>query len=390
MENDKLVIAALYKTNYPNDSSPMASRLHLYMRALKNTGAKVIIIIPTFEEKKDYSIDDIKYQYEYIKNPSLKGNIKEANIELLKKIAPQYDVIFTSISDDSWVKYYVEAIQKVKGKMVIEMNENPHSIVGSRKDFKIILFLKRLYFLHFVANRLDGLIVISRKLESLFSTYKGVNTKVIRIPVLCDLIQKKDLLKVQEKIPYILHAGSLSEQKDGIKAMLKAFKIAHDELQGKLRFIFTLKIGFPGLINWIDNFIKVNNLEEFIEFKGFVNREELNELYAGCSLAIINKPINVQNNYNFPTKLTELIPRKIPIIVSETGELDYYFKHNLNCYKVIPNDYLEIAKGIMKILSDRTYADEISENAVKLAETEFYFDNYGQKLFDYFLKVKNA
>ncbi len=390
MSYKKLNIVAFYKTNYPNDSSPMSSRLHLYMKALAHEGAEVLIVSPTNEAKEDSLIDGVLYSYRVVNN--LSKNSEKVNnlifIEIVKDLSQKFDIVFTSLANDAWVKKYAKAVRNVGGKITFEMNETPHSIIASRKDFKFILAIKRWIFLNFVVNKIDGFIVISKSLENLFTKYKGNNTQITRVPILSENKLRITPNRNSLNNKFIFHAGSLSEQKDGIKAIFRAFLIVQQKLNTNLKFYLTQKTGLPQLLSWINNFIKTNKLQSKIEFTGLLERDVLNSYYDKCTLAIINKPSNIQNDYNFSTKLTELIPRGIPLIISKTGEHNYYFKHNYNCYLVEPNDYKEIAEGIVKIINNPEYSEMISKNALQLIDSDFNYLNHATNLFNFFMKVK--
>ena len=188
------------------------------------------------------------------------------------------------------------------------------------------------------------------------------------------------------RIPYILHAGTISEVKDGVKAMLKAFLLANNKLEGKLKFIFTHNKSFPSLLKWVNNFIEKHDLNESIEFWGVVPNDKLNELYDNCALAIINKPINSQNEYNFPTKLTQYLQREIPLIISRTGELKNYFTDNINALLVEPNNAEQISEKIITLIKNPSFAYEIGCNGRKLALKKFYYKNYSKDMKDFLNK----
>jgi glycosyltransferase involved in cell wall biosynthesis len=362
------------------------------MRALHSAGAEVTIFVPFDTIKNEQIWDHVKYKYLLTDDLSGFSNLKihQYYANLIKKHLVGYDVVFTCLDNDNDILHYVKAVNSFGGKLVMEMNENPYSIIGSRKDFRFILFCKRWYFLNFVVPKVNGFIVISRNLETLFNRYKNKKSQIIRIPILSANFAIKINKFPKTDHHYILHAGSLSEQKDGVKSMLSAYKIAKSKLNRELSFFFTQNKGLPNLLKWINNFIAFNKLEKNIVFKGILSPNELEKLYADCDLAIINKPYNFQNNFNFSSKIPELIQRQIPLIISKTKEHEYYFRHDYNCYLVEPNDEEAIAKGIGKIITDKKYSEYIAENASKLIESDFYFLNHQKSLFDFFYKVKNS
>jgi glycosyltransferase involved in cell wall biosynthesis len=153
--------------------------------------------------------------------------------------------------------------------------------------------------------------------------------------------------------------------------------------------VFTQDKGFPKLLSKIKKIIKENNLEESIVFKGIVSRNELKELLTGCSLAIVNKPENTQNNYNFPTKLTELLMNEIPVIVSKTGEINNYFSDGVNAFMVTPNNIKQIAEKIIYIIKYPKEAQLVATKGKEFALQEFYYMNYADTLYTFFTKILN-
>lgn len=379
-------INALSTSGYPPQYSPMSHRLHCYMLALKEEGNDVKVYF--------FSNESLKGEYEGIPYESIKFDYKNYFIfppsylklfrNALCSIIKEADVFFHSEDRISKILNIQKVANDYNVKTVIELNEYPYSCKSRRLEFGFLQLIRQKVFFHFALPKVGGVIAISKNLEVIA---KKFNNKVIRVPILTKNLEIKRTPNIN-KTSYIFHAGALSETKDGIIAVLKAFKIAHMELKGNLRFVFTHKQTFPWLNKWINNFIKENDLAEAIEFKGIVSNEELNELYKNCTLAIVNKPINLQNEYNMPTKLTELLPRGIPVIISKTGELLKYFENEKNCIMVEPNDYISISQAILKLIRNPDFANNISKGGLKLSEENFYYSNISSEL-DCFFKNLN-
>ena len=358
------------------------------MKALQSKEVEVEIVMPADKDFISGIFEDIPYSYVKATkqtrfNRKLVTN-EYANI--CGDLASRCDVLFTTYLGNSQLNKTAKLVHKAGGKIAIEINENPHSIFASRLDTSLGLFIQRQKFLKSTLKNADGIITISQALTDLISAHKNPNAIVINVPILTGSKELKRE-KTYTGIPYILHAGALSEQKDGVKAMLKAFAIAHKRLNGNLKFIFTNKMGFPSLLKWIDKFIAENKLENFVEFKGMVPLFELEKLYTNCTLAIVNKPSNAQNDYNFPTKLTELLPREIPLIVSRTGELKNYFIDNENAYVVEADDVEQIADKITYIQSHPEEVKRITSNGRLIAEKEFYYLNHADNLQYFFAQI---
>ena len=381
-------IIAFYPGVYPEGFSPMSYRLHYYMKALQSKSVDVEVVMPDNRGKKNGVYEGIPYSYVKATDRSRfnKGKIVKEYAQICAVLEKGCDVLFTTYLGNSQLKNLTKQVHNVGGKIVIEINENPHSIIASRLDTSIGLYIQRQMFLRSTLKEVDGVITISKALNDLISYYKKESAQVIKVPILTGI---NEIVRNQDYtgIPYVLHAGALSEQKDGVKAMLRAFAIAHKSLNGNLKFIFTNKVGFPSLLKWIDKFIKENRLEDYVEFKGLVPLAELSELYNNCAMVIVNKPSNSQNDYNFPTKLAEVLPRRIPLIVSNTGELRCYFKDNENAYMVEADNVVQIADRIIFIQSHPQEVSVVTTNGKLLAEKEFYYLHHANNLFDFFAQI---
>jgi glycosyltransferase involved in cell wall biosynthesis len=337
-------------------------------------------------EYEGVNFDTIKFKYKY----SFYNSRKYLNslIECLLPIFSKAEVVFHSEDRISTILAIQNAANSLNVKTVIELNEYPYGFKTRRLDFKFLRWIKQKIFFNYVLPKVNGTIVISKSLELLASKHN--NNNIVRLPILSKNIEIGRRID-SNSTPYIFHAGALSENKDGIKSIIKSFNIAQMHLNGDLKLIFTQKMGLPSLINWINKYIKEHNLEDKIIFTGILNDSDLNSYYNNCSLAILNKPYNRQNKYNFPTKLTELTPRRIPLVISETGELKTYFKNGFNAITVKPNDNIAIANAIVKIIKDAKFTSVITDNALQTNKDFFYYKNYSSKLshFYYVIKVTN-
>jgi len=377
-------INALSTSAYPPEHSPMSHRLHCYLLALKESGRNVKVYF--FSEKKLkgeyegilYESIIFKYSNNFINPPQYLKKLKEVLLPIVKEC----DIFFHSEDRISTILAIQHIADYVNTKTIVELNEYPYGFKTRRLDFYLFRWLKQVLFFQYVIKKVGGVIVISKGLESLALKY---NRNILRIPILTKYFEINRNPSNSE-IPFILHAGALSENKDGIKGVFEAFNLAQKQLNGKLHLIFTIKKGLPSLMKWIEEFIEKNQLNDKIFFKGVLNQLDLNLLYNDCSLAILNKPDNKQNRYNFPTKLTELLPRRIPVIVSNTGELNEYFQNNMNSIMVVGNDKIAISKGIIQIINDRKVTDKISNNALLLSQNTFYYKIYINALNDFFKK----
>jgi glycosyltransferase involved in cell wall biosynthesis len=120
-------------------------------------------------------------------------------------------------------------------KIILEINEYPYVT----KENNLFTWIKRFILFRGIFPVFDGFIVISEPLHSLVDRYKSSKAAAIVVPILCDCSGTIEPGQSPLEAPYMIHAGSILENKDGILGILKAFKIARDSLTQPIKFVIT-------------------------------------------------------------------------------------------------------------------------------------------------------
>jgi glycosyltransferase involved in cell wall biosynthesis len=264
-----------------------------------------------------------------------------------------------------------------KAKILLEINEYPYVT----KTNNIITIIKRFFLFRCIFPFYDGFIVISETLYNLVNQYKSSKALSIVIPILGDCSGIKTPCRPPIDVPYIIHAGSLVENKDGILGMLKAFKIVTEQFEQPIKFVITGNI--KGSIEYkkVADFISKNRLSNSVIFTGFLSKDELDCYLSYSSLAIINKYNNIQNRFCFPTKLSDYLKHEVPLIVTSVGESVKYLKDGINAYIVEPGDVGLLASKIIQAIENSNQSKSMASNAKSLVKKEFNYSYQGPRLF---------
>ncbi|MFT3682728.1 MAG: glycosyltransferase [Ferruginibacter sp.] len=290
-----------------------------------------------------------------------------------------------------WVKYIFIwiAARLRKMKFVVEVNEKPYTPYGSwLSEIKFLKWINSFMHRHIAMKLPDGFIAISKNLEDYLK--ENGRSEIVKIPIIIDpsagAAESSKLENVQK--PFLLHAGALSEQKDGIVGVFEAFAIANTQLGGELYFYLTDKVAPQQTLTSIRQIVKEYNLEKKVIFLGLIPKADLLAYQKECSMLILNKPDNEQNKYNFSTKLGEYLILGKPVIYTPVGEMDLYLKDNYNAFKVPEGDSRSLAEAIVKIIANKN--DEVKEIGLKgkeLAGTEFNYHYQGGRLAEFLKKI---
>lgn len=388
-------VVLFYNGSYP-DGMAMSSRIHLYGKCLYTAGVEVEIIVPS-KRKNSKKLLYEEVPFSCVKSPILFRNylLLQINAFFAAFVYAYYCYCFSKkarvifICGFGWFSSMLSVIATHLGgaKVAMEVNENPYSPEGGKLDPVFVRKIRRFCMLNSAFRYADGFIVISEKLEKLVNKYKKKQALVLKIPILVD--KPKDLSKVVEKpeIPFVLHTGAMSETKDGMIAVFEGFARAHLLLNGALRFVLTQKKMQPKLSRKISEISKKYGLQDNIQFTGHVLKTELEQLRLTCSLSILNKPSNWQNDYNFPTKLGEYMVSSVPMIVSATGELENYLDDSKTAFLVPENNPDAIAEKIIYIINNPKIAESVGKAGKDFALKTFYYMNYAEDLKRFFTKV---
>ena len=240
--------------------------------------------------------------------------------------------------------------------------------------------------------QLDGIISISDTLLNLSKTYASPFCKHIKVPILVDFDQYYLSDKSEDvDVPFIFHAGTLYEQKDGFISMLEAFGKAVQRLHKTVKFISTgnIKEARAAEQTKIKKLIKQYQLENKVEFTGYISSEDLKNHLSYASIVIINKKRTQQNNYCFSTKLGEYMAAAKPVIITNVGEAMNWLEKGKNAYVIEPEDNDELADAIVHVFNCIDEARRIGLAGQEVCRRCFDYKAWSKPLVDYLNHLGN-
>ena len=395
-----LNVQIITKASFPNGMAA-TSRVKCYAKALTEKGINVSILAP---ENSTHNIQN-KGIYEGIPyRLLLQSKISNDFVNYLWAFTKSFWLAIHTLlyckNKDVFIIYISEAIPKfllvfflkiLGKKTLIELNEYPFATEGNKltKMNWVKKILRGITF-YMVFPLSDGFLVISEPLEQLVRKYVN-HPKILKIPILTEEIPIKQNKPMPNEI-YLFHAGSLSEQKDGIVHVFKAYAQAREYLKEKyevnLKFYLTNKKTQASTWQKIEKIILKFQMEDSIVVTGFLGKEELKKYEKSALALIVNKPSSFQNKYNFPTKLaTYLSSGTLVIIGSKDLELNRFCKHKKNAYVTLPNDDKAIAQAIIECYENPEKVRIISENAYQTVVNYFYYRQQSEPLKNFILQL---
>lgn len=389
-------VCVIYNGGFPNGFA-MTKRLRNYCRCLLlNEDIRIKILIPFPTERNNEILNTLSYgNYHGVTYEYLTGILRSklflvrrftymlGILKLLLRILITKDINNILLVDfrSNFSRLLVIIVCKLKSISVFyELNEHPlifKNHFGAYIEKKLIFTL------------LDGIIVISDSLAELIKSY-DLRIPLLTLPV---LVEKYPSLNMEytekyhnlKNINYIIHSGTISDSKEGILDVLRAI----GEIN-KLGFdFFILFTGHSSLVQdkiifW--DIVKKYKIEDKIIFLGILTDDDLYLIQRNSFCFILNKPVNFQNKYCFPTKLGEYMITGRPIIIRKNISYQKYFFNGFNCLELNSNDHIEIAQKILSLMNNQELVEKLSRNSIVTVRNNFYVENYS-KMFKDFLSI---
>lgn len=275
---------------------------------------------------------------------------------------------------------------KIKGaKVVKETCEHPSALGNIHSKWHKLC---KWFEYKFVMPHYDGFIAISCDLNKFVEKYKSKKAKSIIVPILVeDPFCDNDVsnLKNEYNVPYIIHTGTMLEQKDSISKILHAFARLKRETNTSCKLVFTgphatEKCSYLPMI-------KKLGIEGDVDLLGLVSTERVASLQYFAAMTIIYKSDNLQTRNCFPTKLGEMLICGIPVITTTIGDANLYLEDNKSALIFKPDDEDTLIKYMKFILDNSEEARVIGLKGKEVAMKFFDPIFQGKRLSEFYLNL---
>lgn len=372
---------------FPNGMAAAKRRL-CYIKGLKAAGDEINVIIcnKVFEKEENDGMPAkgryngtpycyVSGKYKYPKWNKLMRGLDWYVIDPIRSFfyslrhLHKGDIIYVYLYP-LFLQFLILLAAKIKGaKTIKETCEHPSSLRMNNRFCRLIDWIE----FHLIMPQYDGFIVISTNLEDFVNKYKKPSAKVIRIPILVDPEPYNiDFSKMQSlfDVPYIIHTGTMHEQKDSISKILHAFSILKKEYPTPCKLVFTGKQSDPCNCKFKKQ-IEQLGLTDDVVLMGYVSDDEILKLQHFAALSIIYKSDNLQTRNCFPTKLGEMLMAQIPVIMTTIGDVELFLESEVSVYLFEEDDDNQLVKHMRTILLKPQEASVVAQRGHDIALNSF-------------------
>lgn len=255
-------------------------------------------------------------------------------------------------------------------KVFHERTENPELIN------KFPFGLQRFYYR--MCQKTECIFGISTGLCEFFQD-KGVkNTQVINMTVDAN---RFDGLTKHTNEKYIAYCGTVSNQKDGVDILIRAFALISNRHPDVKLYI----IGkFPKDKEKDSNLQLISDLgiKGQVVLTGAVPYNDMPQILYDASVLALARPNGEQARCGFPTKLGEYLLTGNPVVITSVGDIPRFLKNKENAVVCVPDSVSEFSNSLDWILRNESEARRIGQKGREVALREFNYKNEANKIYN--------
>lgn len=365
----------LYRRYIPNTA--VSNRLLAFARGFSELGVESEVVI--FSPNEHYDKINLKlphvifnhcWEHHYMKHGPLKYlSIFSYMLSFVSKLKKGDKVMLMGGTD------ILPLLLKKKGiDIYVERTEHPDVVAIGNAFFKVTPQKELEYFKH-----INGLFVITTALKNYYAERGISDDKIHIINIVTDVDRFKGLKCMSGKTKYIAYCGTVSNNKDGVDELIKAFAITantHHDIQlyiiGKA----------PKRNEESENIklIKELGLEDKVVMTGLVTARQMPSLLKNAEVLALDRPDNQQAKYGFATKMGEYLLSERPVVVTKVGDFPLFLEDGVSALLANASDPEDFATKLNWALDNPEDADVIGKNGADVAMREFNYLTESKKI----------
>ena len=225
----------------------------------------------------------------------------------------------------------------------------------------------------------DGIIVISEFLKTK-AISKRSSIKILKIPAICDFSEFEFQKKVGTDLG-LMYCGSIFYL-PVIYFIIELYTKLRDSGIYSGDLVFAIGMGGKDQIvfDQLINYINTNPYSKSIQVRANVPFEELISMYLQSELLIVPLRNTIPDIAGFHHKIGEYTAAGKPIISSNFGELQYYFKDGISA--ILADDYTldSYFNKLSEVLENKENLISIAAEGHKVGEKYLNYESYADPL----------
>ena len=357
MKKNKILFVTPYF--YPHTGGLENYVLNIAKGLRKSHRWEVIVITSNNKNRKIETIDGIKiyrlpFWFKISNTPinplwffQIKKIIKKEKPDLINAHAP--------------VPFMADIAALASGTTPFILTYHTGSMKKNKFSIDKLVFIYEEIFIKYAISKATYIICSSSFVKNFLKEKHTFRKKTFIINPGVDIKKQIKNIKSGNNILFVGGLGKAEKHK-GLDYLIKAVVLLKESIP-------TVKLIVVGGGSAINDYKKDANrlgLKNNISFKGELNADKLQDVYAKSNLLILPS-----FNESFGTVLIEAMARKLPVIGSNIGGIPEIIDNNKNGFIVSPKNSIELSKTILRVLKNEKLAKRLGENGFKKVQKNY-------------------
>lgn len=282
------------------------------------------------------------------------------------------EYVFVSFDSLPRLFFFVPLLKILGFKLVYISDEFPEPIRRLKSDIPRWQYLCYRFISLFFCKR----VLMTRALEMFYN-----KTGVLPTHIMCSILDESRFEEIQRfpvEREYLCYMGNMQLAKDNVDNIVRAFSRIADEFPNlDLRLYGTPSEDDARIINLT---IEETCMTGRAKIMGRVNYENVPVVLANARVLVTSQPATRRAEGGFPTKMAEYMMCKVPMIVTDVGEISQYVQDGKTTYMVPPCNPAAYAEKLRWILLNKDEAAVVADGAYKFAVENFSSVRVAEKL----------
>lgn len=356
----------LVTSTYPRHEADYAVPwMREQVRHLKDSGVDVSVFAPSYQGLGDHQIDGVpvkRFRYFPAKWERLtheEGAPNKLRNPLFNLLTIPY-LLFGALAARKWARregldlvhvhwpfphgLFGDVVRSATGIPVVSTCHGAELSIGDKKWWARAVLKSYL-------TRSDSLMANSTDTASRMAAVAGVQPKVIPYGTTVEIRERID---GRDDVPVVLFTGRLIQRK-GVEFLVEAVPYILKERQ--VRVVIT---GDGDMRPRVEERIKALGLESVVEMKGFVETQELADLYSTSDVYVLPAVYDDEGDTEgLGVTTIEAILYGVPVVASGIGGIIDVVKDRETGLIVPEKDPVAIAGAVLELLADSELRDQL-------------------------------
>lgn len=236
-----------------------------------------------------------------------------------------------------------------------------------------------------IQKKIDGVICISRYLENYYNKF----TKTICLPPLVDKDEEKwacQSIAFEPGMNHFVYSGTPGRRKDKINVVISALSGVTNNF--RLHIVGITEQQF--LASYPEEAEHLKTLGAKVEFLGRIAHLESCRYIKSADFVVFIREKSITNDAGFPTKYVESSSSGVPVVTTDTSDLNRYIKDGINGFILDGRDEQSVRQTLENIL--RLSEDEVMviKQYCEKHNDDFDYRKYIAKTQDFFCSFEGS